>query len=609
MVFVEQTPGGELAARLRELFIRLEPTLGFYVKVVERTGRKLQDMFPLNNLWGGNSCGREGDCITCYQGAEVMPDCTQQSILYENVCSTCLPGATKKEQITMEDVKNKGAALYVGETSRSIAERSREHWASYRGAKEDSHIWKHQQLEHGGEQAKFVMRVIGSHKTALARQVSEAVRIRRRGGETMILNSKGEYNRSHIPRLQVEEEEVTNKREQELKKDEEQLDITLTREQRYWEQEKTKDRDEERRKVVGATKNRRRNGGGKREIEPGSYERKNKRRRKYTLLGIDWGAERTKDEEQRRKEEGELIASQGAAVGGSKESNAAPDNREHFTPTTMEGGGRTGDPTSPIAPQVEPGGGGGGVMTPRLCQETIPRRVLTQKKITCFLAPTLEEGVVTIEETRRDGGGGYQRDNNELEEDGEQRDVGINDGDGQQSMNSDDLTRQATPSVVGNNVLQVEKAEAGHREYSSENTIMLIDDEHGGDGGAVGHDDDEQGHGNEVDECMTMNEAKQCEFKRGMCIEHKIKGDKMVNTTKKWQKKKAGYGWVTIRRVAYSCSFGRNQPLRADNLTESQVDGRQQVQVMTGGGLIAHSERKGKSQSVSEMYPERAANT
>ena len=42
VLFVEQTPGGELAARLRELLARLEPMLGFKVKVAERCGRTIQ---------------------------------------------------------------------------------------------------------------------------------------------------------------------------------------------------------------------------------------------------------------------------------------------------------------------------------------------------------------------------------------------------------------------------------------------------------------------------------------------------------------------------------------------------------------------------------------
>ena len=46
--------------------------------------------------------------------------------------------------------------------------------------------------------------MISFHRTALSRQLKEAVRIRRRGGEGSILNSKGEYNRCYIPRLELE---------------------------------------------------------------------------------------------------------------------------------------------------------------------------------------------------------------------------------------------------------------------------------------------------------------------------------------------------------------------------------------------------------------------
>ena len=67
---------------------------------------------------------------------------------------------------------------------------------------------KHQVMEHGGEQKpNFFMKIRGYYRTALARQVAEAVMIRRRGGEGAILNSRGEFSRSYIPRLQVVEEE------------------------------------------------------------------------------------------------------------------------------------------------------------------------------------------------------------------------------------------------------------------------------------------------------------------------------------------------------------------------------------------------------------------
>ena len=155
--------------------------MGFLVKVVERSGRSLQSMFPLTKLWEGAPCGRESECITCYQGAEDIPNCTKQSVLYENICAICVPGAFKKEQVEDKDVDPGQPAIYVGETGRSILERGKEHWKSYESGKEDSHMRKHQLILHEGGTAKFVLRMVGSYRTALSRQISEAVRIRRRG--------------------------------------------------------------------------------------------------------------------------------------------------------------------------------------------------------------------------------------------------------------------------------------------------------------------------------------------------------------------------------------------------------------------------------------------
>ena len=141
-------------------------------------------------------------------------------------------------------------ALYVGESSRSVSERGREHWASYRAMKEDSHMHKHQVVEHGAAPAKFMLRLVGSYQTALVRQVSEAVRIRRRGGDGSISNSRADYNRCHIPRLRVEEEEEKKKRQRELKESEDKLSKELEDEQVEWEGRKTRDRDKERQQLA-----------------------------------------------------------------------------------------------------------------------------------------------------------------------------------------------------------------------------------------------------------------------------------------------------------------------------------------------------------------------
>ena len=111
---LEHTVDGELATRLRELMNRLAPTLGFGIKVVERIGTALKNLFPLTNLWEDQGCGRK-DCTTCLQGAEMLPPCTKKSLVYENVCRACNPGAgTKKE---LGEVRSDIPTIYVDETS------------------------------------------------------------------------------------------------------------------------------------------------------------------------------------------------------------------------------------------------------------------------------------------------------------------------------------------------------------------------------------------------------------------------------------------------------------------------------------------------------------
>ena len=77
---------------------------------------------------------------------------------------------------------------------------------------------RHQKLVHPGAPPQFHFKVVSSHRTALNRQIREAVQIRRRGGSGSILNSKSEFNRCHIPRLVVEEEDE-QKRKKRLEKE------------------------------------------------------------------------------------------------------------------------------------------------------------------------------------------------------------------------------------------------------------------------------------------------------------------------------------------------------------------------------------------------------
>ena len=53
------------------------------------------------------------------------------------------------------------------------------------------------------------MKVIQFHRSALSREVGEAIRIQRRG-EEITLNSRTEYNRCKITRLSLEEKDYVN---------------------------------------------------------------------------------------------------------------------------------------------------------------------------------------------------------------------------------------------------------------------------------------------------------------------------------------------------------------------------------------------------------------
>ena len=160
---------------------------------------------PNTNPWSGRHCSRK-NCITCNQESESenKPDCFKRNLVYENVCLECHPGAVKKGELLVSDIDV--PSIYVGETSRSIFERSKEHWEGLRKEDNDNHMYKHWVIHHGSRGVpKFNMRVVKFHDRALSRQIGEAVRIRRRGA--LVLNSRSEYNRCSIQRLSLPQED------------------------------------------------------------------------------------------------------------------------------------------------------------------------------------------------------------------------------------------------------------------------------------------------------------------------------------------------------------------------------------------------------------------
>ena len=176
---------------------------GYRVRVAEAAGTPLSILLPSTNPWGPVDCQRQ-DCVTCHQGDERRIDCRKRNIMYESECVLCAESKSSQKD-GKPDMKD-GKGVYVGESSRSIYERSKEHVADRENLAEESHQVKHWLSSHEEllTPPKFKFKLIQCFKDPLTRQLSEAVRIELRGSD--ILNSKSEYSRCRVPRLTVDME-------------------------------------------------------------------------------------------------------------------------------------------------------------------------------------------------------------------------------------------------------------------------------------------------------------------------------------------------------------------------------------------------------------------
>ena len=179
----------------------------------------------------------------------------------------------------------------MGETSRTLYERGKEHWRGFYSKSENSHIYKHHQIHHDGiGEPSFLLRPIRFFTTALTRQIAEATRIQRLG-EEIVLNSKAEYNRCKIGRLTIGEDvDDENKFKKNIEKhgqDEEELEEGVGEENiKTWERTKVLDRRLQEiqtsgslRRGVSISPSRKRTG----------EEKASKKKRKFPLLGENWG--------------------------------------------------------------------------------------------------------------------------------------------------------------------------------------------------------------------------------------------------------------------------------------------------------------------------------
>ena len=211
-VFIPRTQGGALIDTLCRVEERLTNTGSGRksttpkLKLVEQAGVMLREVLTQSNPWADIPCDHP-QCTTCT--GYNTGDCKIRNVVYINRCLIC-----KESGINTH---------YLGESGRTMAERSCEHQADALTQNKNSHMRSHMLAEHPSKLSEVLssyrMDIKKKARSALERQVREAVEIAR-APPGSLLNMKEEYNRCLLPsislegpkpiRVQEEEERVKN---------------------------------------------------------------------------------------------------------------------------------------------------------------------------------------------------------------------------------------------------------------------------------------------------------------------------------------------------------------------------------------------------------------
>ena len=215
VIFIPHTPNSELSKLLKEKEIELEKVTGDKLKIVEKSGTKIEDILTKTDPWKGSDCRRE-NCFLCntkiITGKDLKKDCTKRNILYEIRCLSCEKEELDKiEELCGDDIKKKKqmesemiVPRYIGESGRSAFERGFEHLDQLATLNKKSHMLKHMLFQHENEdfsKVQWGMFILEYKKSAFERQISEAVTIEKVAKSSKILNSRSEWNQCQLPRL------------------------------------------------------------------------------------------------------------------------------------------------------------------------------------------------------------------------------------------------------------------------------------------------------------------------------------------------------------------------------------------------------------------------
>ena len=183
VIYVPYTQGSQLKRRLQEAEDKaLGNKLTGRVRVLERMGTTVKDSIANPTPWKREPCGRK--CKICLNSPGA---CKSRGVVYEIHCKVC---------------KDKGLkSLYIGETHRTLWDRTSEHLSKLESRAKDSALLKHWRTVHpeNHQEPDFIVKKVGAYLSSTERQIREAIRIDMAQYDHL-MNSKGEWGQNAIPR-------------------------------------------------------------------------------------------------------------------------------------------------------------------------------------------------------------------------------------------------------------------------------------------------------------------------------------------------------------------------------------------------------------------------
>ena len=190
---VASSKGGRLIKKLVEAESSLAELSGYNVKIVEKSGTQLSRLFK--RVFTNKNC-HWGECPACmYSDDKVPSKCRINNIVYEAVCIEC-------EDMAKEGIINeKKIGRYIGESSRTLAERSKEHIEGATNIDSDNFIVKHWVSCHSELESipRIRFKMLKSFQDVLSRLATEAVLI----DNLATMNSKSEFRCNKLARIVI----------------------------------------------------------------------------------------------------------------------------------------------------------------------------------------------------------------------------------------------------------------------------------------------------------------------------------------------------------------------------------------------------------------------